>query len=221
MRSRLDQDNLEAEIWEVEQTVKEIQKIIHGDEKDLKEALEKEKKLEEKEKHKKLLAEINAREKYQQLLNGFPGKGENKNYEKFCPHCFYEYTLKDIEECTHCHKKLITRDERHKILKQKLEAYKEKQKKKKFRKMNYNNWIKSHGEIKILNASHYGPTNYTKWDMYESDSDEEEKQPILPRHDPNFIALEKSMNADLKKREESQREGRKTSRRRDEESSGR
>ena len=41
--------------------------------------------------------------------------------------------------------------------------------------------------------------------MYESDSDEEEKQSILPRHDPNFIALEKSMNADLKKKEESQR----------------
>ena len=205
MTSRLDRDNLEAELWEVEQTVKEINKILHGDEKDLKEALEKEKKLEERQKHKKVLAEINAREKQEQLLNGFPGKGEGKNYEKFCPFCFYEYILKDIEDCTHCHKKLITRDERHKILKQKLEAYKETQKKKKFRKMKYNNWIKSHGEIKILDASRHGPTNYTKWDMYESDSDEETKEPILPRHDPNFIALEKSMNADLKKKEESQR----------------
>ena len=205
MSSRLDRDNLEAEIWEVEQVVKDINKILHGDEKDLKEALEKEKKIEEREKHKKLLAEINAREQYQKLLNGFPGKGEGKNYEKFCPNCFHEYTLKEIDDCTHCHQKLITRDERHKILKQKLEVYKEKQKKKKFRKMKYNNWIKSHGEIKILDASRHGPTNYTKWDMYESDSDEEEKQPILPRHDPNFIALEKSMNADLKKKEESQR----------------
>ena len=205
MRSRLDMDNLEAEIWEAEQTVNQIKKILNGDDKDMKEALEMEKRLEEKEKHKKLLAEINAREQYQKLLNGFPGKGEGKNYEKFCPNCFYEYTLKNIEECTHCHKKLITRDERHKILKQKLEVYKEKQKRKKFRKMNYNNWIKSHGEIKILDASRHGPTNYTKWDMYESDSDEEEKEPILPKHDPNFIALEKSMNADLKKKEESQR----------------
>ena len=205
MTSRLDRDNLEAELWEVEQTVKEINKILHGDEKDLKEAIEKEKKIEERQKHKKVLAEINAREKQEQLLNGYPGKGEGKNYEKFCPYCFYEYTLKDIVDCTHCHKKLLTRDERHKILKQKLEVYKEKQKKKKFRKMKYNNWIKSHGEIKILDASRHGPTNYTKWDMYESDSDEETKEPILPRHDPNFIALEKSMNADLKKKEESQR----------------
>ena len=205
MSSRLDMDNLEADLWEVEQTVKEINKIIHGDEKDLQAALEKEKQLKQREEHKKILAELKAREQQEKLLNGYPGKGEGKNYEKFCPHCFYEYILKDIEECTHCHKKLITREERHKILKQKLEVYKEKQKTKKFRKMKYNNWIKSHGEIKILDASRHGPTNYTKWDMYESDSDQEEKEPILPRHDPNFIALEKSMNADLKKKEESQR----------------
>ena len=205
MSSRLDMDNLEADLWEVEQTVKEINKIIHGDEKDLQAALEKEKQLKQREEHKKILAELKAREQQEKLLNGYPGKGEGKNYEKFCPHCFYEYILKDIEECTHCHKKLITREERHKILKQKLEVYKEKQKTKKFRKMKYNNWIKSHGEIKILDASRHGPTNYTKWDMYESDSDQEEKEPILPRHDPNFIALEKSMNEDLKKKEESQR----------------
>ena len=205
MQPRLDMDNLEADLWEVEQTVKEIDKIIHGDEKDLQAALEKEKQLKRKEEHKKILAELKAREYQEKLMNGYPGKGEGKNYEKFCPHCFYEYDLKDIEDCTHCHNKLITRDERHKILKAKLEVYKEKQKTKKFRKMKYNNWIKSHGEIKILDASRHGPTNYTKWDMYESDSDQEEKEPILPRHDPNFIALEKSMNADLKKKEESQR----------------
>jgi len=205
MQTRLDIDNLEADLWEVEQTVKEIDKIIHGDEKDLQAALEKEKQLKRREEHKKILAELKAREYQEKLMNGYPGKGEGKNYEKFCPHCFYEYDLKDIEDCTHCHNKLITRDERHKILKAKLEVYKEKQKTKKFRKMKYNNWIKSHGEIKILDASRHGPTNYTKWDMYESDSDSEEKEPILPRHDPNFIALEKSMNADLKKKEESQR----------------
>ena len=205
MSNKLSQDFIEADIWEMEEKIKEINKILHGDEKDLKEAIEKEKKMEEREKNKKLLAEIKAREQYQKLLNGYPGKGEGKNYDKFCPHCFYEYNLKELDECTHCHKKLITQEERHKILKQKLEVYKEKQKNKKFRKMKYNNWIKSHGEIKILDASRHGPTNYTKWDMYESDSDEEEKEPILPRHDPNFIALEKSMNADLKKKEESQR----------------
>ena len=48
--SRLDRDNLEAEIWEVEQTVKDINKILYGDEKDLQEAIEKEKKIRRKRK---------------------------------------------------------------------------------------------------------------------------------------------------------------------------
>ena len=62
MSSRLDMDNLEADLWEVEQTVKEINKIIHGDEKDLQAALEKEKQLKQREEHKKILAELKARE---------------------------------------------------------------------------------------------------------------------------------------------------------------
>ena len=61
MSSRLDMDNLEADLWEVEQTVKEINKIIHGDEKDLQAALEKEKQLKQREEHKKILAELKAR----------------------------------------------------------------------------------------------------------------------------------------------------------------
>jgi tetratricopeptide (TPR) repeat protein len=36
--------------------------------------------------------------------------------------------------------------------------------------------------------------------MYES-SDEEVNEPILPRHDPNFIALEKDLNESAKQRE--------------------
>ncbi len=44
--------------------------------------------------------------------------------------------------------------------------------------------------------------NYQKWDLYESSSDEDEKgDPILPRHDPNFIALEKDLIETAKKKE--------------------
>ena len=53
MQSRLDMDNLEADLWEVDQTVKEIDKILHGDEKDLQAALEKEKQMKQREEHKK------------------------------------------------------------------------------------------------------------------------------------------------------------------------
>jgi tetratricopeptide (TPR) repeat protein len=42
---------------------------------------------------------------------------------------------------------------------------------------------------------------YKKWDFYENDSDEEQKEPILPKNDPNFIALEKDLNESMKQRE--------------------
>jgi len=44
--------------------------------------------------------------------------------------------------------------------------------------------------------------NYEKWQLYESSSDEDEKaEPILPKHDPNFQALEKDMIETQKQRE--------------------
>jgi hypothetical protein len=37
-------------------------------------------------------------------------------------------------------------------------------------------------------------TNYKKWQYFDSSSDsEEEKEPILPKHDPNFRAMEADM----------------------------
>ena len=202
--SSLDRDFIEADEWEMEQTINDINKILKG-EIGAEEIEKKLKAKEEKKKREKILQEIKQRELKEKLLNGTPGKGEGKNYEKFCPFCFYEYQLKELDYCTHCKKQLITREERMKILKEKVEILKEQKKKKKFRRMKYDNWIKSQGEIHILDAAKHGPTNYSKWDMYESESDEDEKQPILPRHDPNFIALEKSMNDDMKRREISQR----------------
>lgn len=42
-------------------------------------------------------------------------------------------------------------------------------------------------------------TNYSKWEYFISDSEEEvDKQPILPKNDPNFMALE----ADLEQRKQ-------------------
>ena len=202
--SSLDRDFIEADEWEMEQTINDINKILKG-EIGAEEIEKKLKAREEKKQREKLLQEIKQRELKEKLLNGTPGKGEGKNYEKFCPFCFYEYQIKDLDYCTHCKKQLITREERMTILKEKVEILKEQKKKKKFRRMKYDNWIKSQGEIHILDAAKHGPTNYSKWDMYESESDEDEKQPILPRHDPNFIALEKSMNDDMKRREISQR----------------
>ncbi len=46
--------------------------------------------------------------------------------------------------------------------------------------------------------------NYSKWNNYTSSSDEEkiEPEPIVPKNDPNFQALEKDMKDRNKKRQE-------------------
>ena len=175
-----------------------------------KEVDEKIKRMEERKRVKKLKEEIRQREIDYKKQQGEKGKGEGKNYEKFCMTCFIEYQLKDITHCTHCHKELITMEQRHKMLKDKLEVYKKELNKKKFRKMKYENFLKSKEMLHVLDKSHIGPTNYTKWEMYESDDeDEENKEPILPKHDPKFIALEKQMNDDIKRRENDRRKSNK------------
>ena len=68
MSSRLDMDNLEADLWEVEQTVKEINKIIHGDEKDLQAALEKEKQLKQREEHKKNISRVKSKRTTRKII---------------------------------------------------------------------------------------------------------------------------------------------------------
>lgn len=203
MRSQLDEDFLEADLWEVEQTAEMIQKIARG-EIDIKEVERKEQRIKARKEKEALLREMKKREEEEKINNGIKGKGEGKNYEKFCMNCFVEYLPKDKVKCTHCGKDLITRDERHKMLKEKVEILKEEKKKKKFRRMKYENFLKSQGMIHV-DQSRLGPTNYTKWDMYESESDDENKEPILPKHDPQFRALEKQLNDDIKRREEEQR----------------
>ena len=47
-------------------------------------------------------------------------------------------------------------------------------------------------------------TNYNKWDMFESDSEEEEeKEPVVPKDDPQFKAMEQ----DFKDRGQRRRRG--------------
>jgi hypothetical protein len=46
-------------------------------------------------------------------------------------------------------------------------------------------------------------TNYSKWDYYTSSSEDEDaasKEPIVPKDDPNFKAMERDMDERAKKR---------------------
>lgn len=81
-------------------------------------------------------------------------------------------------------------------LKDKLEEYKAKQARKKEKKAKWENWKKTQAMIYKKTS-----TNYQKWEFFESDDDteEEDSEPILPRDDPNFRAMEAEM-LDRKKR---------------------
>jgi hypothetical protein len=46
----------------------------------------------------------------ERLLNGNKGKGETKDYLKFCNYCFVEYEINTIDQCTHCGHNLMTRE---------------------------------------------------------------------------------------------------------------
>lgn len=65
-------------------------------------------------------------------------------------------------------------------LKGKLSDYQEKTRRKKERRAKWENWKKTQALFYCKTS-----TNYNKWDMFESDeSEEEEKEPILPKDDP-------------------------------------
>ena len=68
----------------------------------------------------------------------------------------------------------------------KLEEHKKGVAKKKNRRAKWENWKKTQALFYCKTS-----TNYNKWDMFESETDsEKEDEPILPRHDPQFLAME-------------------------------
>ena len=90
-------------------------------------------------------------------------------------------------------------------LRNKLEEHKIKQAKKLERRAKWNNWKKTQ-EMFYRKCS----TNYAKWDVFESDSEdeipEEEKEPIVPENDPAFKAMEADFNDRAKKRKRNRKE---------------
>ena len=77
---------------------------------------------------------------------------------------------------------------RMEYLKEKVEEHKKERAKKLTRRAKWENWRKTQSMFYCKTS-----TNYSKWDMFESDTDsaeEENKAPIVPEHDPQFKAME-------------------------------
>ena len=82
-------------------------------------------------------------------------------------------------------------------LREKLEEHKKKDAKRKERKDKWDKWVKTQAMFYKKTS-----TNYKKWENFEPDSDsgKEEPEPILPKDDPGFKAMEYDMNERRKQR---------------------
>lgn len=87
-------------------------------------------------------------------------------------------------------------------LKDKLEEYKAKEIRRKERKAKWENWKKTQALIYRKTS-----TNYKKWEAFESEEDsQDETEPILPKDDPNFRAMELDMLERRKRRQRDRKE---------------
>lgn len=113
----------------------------------------------------------------------------------WCKRCFVEYAI-DLHEnkCTRCKQsdQMMTQQARRDELMGKLEVFKEDKAKHQWRKDKWLRWKKSQA---LLRRSRN--INYKAWEYWEPDTDtEDEGDPIVPRDNPEFLAME----ADLKQR---------------------
>ena len=87
-------------------------------------------------------------------------------------------------------------------MKQKLEELKERKRVKKERKSKFDLWVKTQSMFYKKTSC-----NYKKWEHFESDStSSDNKEPIVPDHDPAFKAMEADFNDRKKKRKRDERE---------------
>ncbi|KAL4444520.1 hypothetical protein ABPG74_016813 [Tetrahymena malaccensis] len=194
-----DQDDLDAWLVEVELASQKIKDLAQGKVKvedfDRKEKERLRKKEEEKRK-KELEDERLRMEEYERKKQGRKGKGIENNYLSFCKFCFWEYEL-PTPQCIRCNKDTISYDQRMEELKGKVDDYKKHKVKRDERKKKWELWKKTQSMLWKKTS-----TNYSKWDYYtsESDSEPENSEPVVPKDDPNFKALEMDIEQRKKKR---------------------
>mmetsp|Transcript_145039 Transcript_145039/g.368022 ORF Transcript_145039/g.368022 Transcript_145039/m.368022 type:complete len:1105 (+) Transcript_145039:115-3429(+) len=200
---RCDQRELDEWVQNVDDVSAQIKGIIDGTLTDF-EALDHNMAIKERAKqirHEELLQKRN-----RFFLYGNEGKGEGTKYKWWCKRCFVEYLI-DLPQntCTRCKQadKMMTQQERRDELMGKLEDYKKVRSSHQWRKDKWIRWKKSQA---LLGRSRN--INYKAWEYWEPDTDtEDEGDPIVPRDNPEFLAME----ADIKDRHKKAAEKSKTS----------
>ena len=185
-----DPNSEEYEAWlaEVEIANEAIRKLNSG-EMTIEEFDKREKRREEWKEREKQEVIRKQKDKEERIRMGRPGKGNTSNYKSFCRHCFTEYDIV-IQKCNRCGNPTMTAEQRMSELKKKVEVYKEDKNRKAERKHKWDMWQKTKATLWKKTS-----TNYSKWDYFTSSDEEndENKDPILPKNDPNFQALERDM----------------------------
>ncbi|CAD8101303.1 unnamed protein product [Paramecium primaurelia] len=197
--SQLDPEEMETWLAEVELVHDKIQKLStdqvnfkEDDEEIMKirqKRIESEKKKQDNQKQLQI-------QKEEEELKGRKGKGQNKDYANFCKYCYLEY-IKQTDKCYWCKRDTLTQEQRQNQLLEKVEKYKEDKNRKQQKKQKFELMEKTE---KIL----WKKSTFThrKWEYYTSSEEEFESEPILPKDDPNFKALELDMQERKKRKEE-------------------
>jgi hypothetical protein len=173
----------------------QIQDLLSG-KVDVMELDKAEKEMQEKDRLKRVASDIKERDAKAKFMKGRPGKGHRNDYKTFCRGCHTEYIMDGVTVCNNCGMETITVEERMTELRAKLEEHKNQLGTKKTRRAKWENWKKTQ-EMFYKKTS----TNYNKWDMFESSEESEsEKEPIVPKDDPNFQAMEKDFEERAVKR---------------------
>eukprot|EP01015_Nassula_variabilis_P015400 TRINITY_DN2297_c0_g1_i4.p1 TRINITY_DN2297_c0_g1~~TRINITY_DN2297_c0_g1_i4.p1 ORF type:complete len:600 (-),score=122.17 TRINITY_DN2297_c0_g1_i4:39-1838(-) len=193
------QDEIDAFLAEVDYTTQKINDLASGrinpedfDRELKRKELRKQREQEEDQRRKESL-EKKKRE-------GRPGKGEKENYKSFCQTCFWEYEI-ESGQCLRCGKNTISFEERREYLNGKVEEFKVRKIKREERKKKWEMWKKTQ-QIYWKKSQ----TNYSKWDYFTSESEDEEegdKDPYVPKDDPQFQALERDIKERSKRKKES------------------
>merc|ERR1719331_2690263 len=152
-----------------------------------------------------LTKEIKEREEKEkaekEIRFGKSGYGEKENgYKWWCKGCFTEFFCDlDDNKCTRCGTALMAQKDRRAALMTKLDDFKKEKVQRQFRRDKWTRWKKSQ---RLLSKSKN--VDYNKWEYWEPNRDEEELDPIVPKDDPQFKAMEIDMQERKKKMENKQ-----------------
>jgi hypothetical protein len=195
---RTSQSEVDDWVGNVDEVSQQIKDILDGTITDF-DAFDKQQNL--KQRAKEIRIEDMQAKRERRILYGTEGKGEGKNYKWWCKRCFVEYTI-DLQDnkCTRCKQsdKMMTPEQRREDLMAKLDVFRESRNKHQWRKDKWLRWKKSQAMLKRSRN-----INYKAWEYWEPDTEtEDEGDPIVPRDNPEFLAMEADMKSRNKKQSE-------------------